>query len=98
MKCTKCGTEFNSKFCPKCGAQATASAQPDVGAKGNKKYSTFTVLSIVFAAVTFLIFLLAGAADSDGTFDLFLIIGGAASAIAMLPMFNFAIASKKRAV
>ena len=98
MKCTKCGTEFDSRFCPKCGAQVTASAQSDVEAKGNKKYSTFTVLSIVFAAVTFLIFLLAGAVDSDGTFDLFLIIGGAASAIAMLPMFNFAIASKKRAV
>lgn len=98
MKCTKCGTEFDSKFCPQCGAEATASAQSDVKIKGSKKYAAFTVLSIVFAAVTFFIFRLAGATGSDATFDLFLILGGAASAIAMLPMFNFAIVGKKRAV
>ena len=94
--CPKCGTATDAEFCPNCGTRITASAQATV--KTGKKYTIFNILSIIFAALTFLILLFTGYLEDAPTFDLYLIFGGIAAPIALLPMFNFAFVNKKRTV
>lgn len=94
--CPKCGTATDAEFCPNCGTRITASAQATV--KTGKKYTIFNILSIIFAALTFLILLFTGYLEDAPTFDLYLIFGGIAAPIALLPMFNFAFVNKKKTV
>ena len=61
MKCTKCGVEFNSNFCPNCGKEAQKYAQHSDTAKPKKEFSPLSVILwclVSLAGVLFLMFVI----------------------------------------
>lgn len=94
--CPKCGTVTDAEFCPNCGTQIAASAQAT--AKAGKKYNLFTSLSLVFAMLTFFILLIFAFGETNAVFDTVSILSGIAAPFAILPIFNYTLVGKNRAV
>lgn len=69
IKCKKCGTEFNSKFCPNCGAPAILNTKKSA----KQPMSTGRIVAIVFLSIAaficcvFLCAVIASTGNSDYT-------------------------------